>query len=311
MDFFDLHCDTITKCFDTGQSLFDGDREVSITKAGGIANWCQFFAIFIGDDADPDDAFDKYRDYVASFKASMDKYHEDIAQSVTAGDIDAALATGKCAAVITVENAALLNGDLNNIEKLAKDGVKVIALTWNGENKLGYGCAFSEGLKPFGKDAVKEMARHGVVADVSHLSDAGFYDVMDIPDCTVIVTHSNLRSMCGHARNLTEEQFCEIARRKGIVGLNLHLPFINDFGDPETASKIEYLFRHTDRMLELGGHDTVCIGSDFDGAAMPEYCKDISFIPYLFDEFCGRYGEEQAKKIFFGNAKAFVDTHFK
>ena len=198
----------------------------------------------------------------------------------------------------------MLNGRLENLQRLCDDGVKMITLTWNGENELGCGSSDqARGLSPFGFDAIKEMERLGIIIDVSHLSDAGLDDVLKTVSCPVAASHSNLRFVCGHRRNLTDEQFCEIARRGGVVGVNLYKYFLS--GDGERAS-VRDMARHIERMLELGGENAVAMGSDFDGCDVMDGIKGIDDIPALYNALCAEgISESVLKKIFWQNARDF------
>lgn len=305
MDYFDLHCDTITRCFDEGLSLEDGAQEISLHKARPLKRYCQLFAIFVPDTLSEETALAKYQAYIAHFRAEMQRYAPKIAQVCTNQELDAVLQSNRRAAILTVENASVLNGDLSNIGQLAADGVKVVTLTWNGENSLGYGSAIGGPLKSFGRDAVAELHRRGIVIDVSHLSDEGFDDVLELAENGVVATHSNLRAICDHPRNLTDAQFSALVERGGRVGLNLHRPFLSV--DENATATPEAIFRHIDRMLELGGENAICIGSDFDGAKMPVFCRDLGTIPVLYQSCSARYGVALAKKIFYDNAKSYFD----
>ena len=147
------------------------------------------------------------------------------------------------------------------------------------------------------------MERLGIIIDVSHLSDAGLDDVLKTVSCPVAASHSNLRFVCGHRRNLTDEQFCEIARRGGVVGVNLYKYFLN--GDGEHAS-VRDMARHIEHMLELGGENAVAMGSDFDGCDVMDGIKGIDDIPALYNALRAEgISESVLKKIFWQNARDF------
>ena len=308
MRFFDLHCDTITRCCDKKQDVFDGAQEVTLRSGSRLDGWCQCFAIFIDDKCPEDRAFIKYKAYVEYFDKEIARHCEYITHCRNSGDIGTALEQGKCAAVLTLENAAALGGDMENIRLLAANGVKAVTLTWNGENSLGYGSAVGGHLKPFGREAAKEIINSGMAVDVSHLSDEGFCDILKLTDASVFASHSNLRDkkLSAHPRNLTADQLREIAARGGVAGLNLHRPFLS--ADDVVANNPETLLRHADRMLEIAGEDAICIGSDFDGAEMPDFCRTIGDIPALFRLFSKTFGERIANKVFFENANNFFSN---
>ena len=183
------------------------------------------------------------------------------------------------------------------------DGVRMMTLTWNGENEIGKGSADQDfGLKPFGVEVIKEMENMGMVIDVSHLSDAGLRDVLKNVDCAVAASHSNLREICGHRRNLTDEYFKEMVRREGIVGINFYKAFLNN--NEENAS-LSDIIKHIERMLLLGGENAVCMGSDYDGCDVVNGIRKMKDIPNLYDLVEKEFGKELAEKIFWKNAYNF------
>lgn len=301
MDFFDLHCDTFTMCADSDKTPFGDSTQLSFDKRGGIERWCELLAIFMADDKRGDTAWNdyiRYRDYI---KAFADEHGDIITLCKTDEDIESALAQGKCAGILAIESSAALGGRLENIYKVAEDGVRSITLTWNGENEFACGSGAGGRLKSAGKELVDAMTELGIAIDVSHLSDDGLDDVLSYTDGAVIATHSNIRAMCAHPRNLTNEHFREIARRGGLVGINLYTGFIKTDGEPTITD----FLNHAYQMLSLGGERCLCMGSDFDGADMPEFCRDLGDIPSLYETLKKEFGELTAHRVFFDNAREY------
>ncbi len=302
MRFFDLHCDTVYEAANRSMSVYDNDLQVSVKKACKIEDWRQCFAMFIRDGLRGEAAYDEYK----RLRDNFYKQRETIVSRLKCEENGKYTSEGgnkAFSAVLTVENASALGGRQEHIYAMHKDGVRMIGLTWNAENELASGSACSGGLKPFGISAIEEMHRCGIAVDVSHLCDESLNELLSRFDFPIAASHSNLRSVCDNRRNLTDEQFKEIAKRGGIVGLNLHSPFIS-----EGEAALYDLLCHVDRMLSLGGEKCVAFGSDFDGGAPPEFCKDISYIPWLYDSFTSRFGEEQTDRIFFENAYTFFEN---
>lgn len=290
---FDLHCDTITKLHARGEELFDsGSTRVNLNKAQFLDKWFQVFAIFIQDHLRGEDAFKYYSDVYKFFKLQIEKNHDYFQQS-----------TVKRKALLAVEGGAVLAGNIKNIEILKQNDVKLLTLTWNGENELGFGTAENKGLKPFGFECVKKLEESGIAVDVSHLSDAGFYDVASISGKPFIASHSNSRSVCNNPRNLTDEQFTTISSRGGIVGMNFHKPFVTEKGDYLTS-----VLKHIEHFLSLGGEKCVCIGSDYDGADIVEPLYSINNTENLYNALLKiNYSEELVDDIFFNNAFDFFE----
>ncbi len=177
--------------------------------------------------------------------------------------------SGKISAFLTIENGEAAQGSLENIEKFYHMGVRLITLTWNDENCLGFPHSekreqMRRGLKDFGKEAVAYMEALGMLVDVSHLSDGGFYDVADILKKPFVASHSNCRALAPASRNLTDEMIKKLAERGGVAGINFAPAFLNrDPKDP--VSRIERMCDHAEHFIRIGGEECVGIGTDFDG----------------------------------------------
>lgn len=301
MDYFDLHCDTITTSLDRGLELDDVRLALSLKKRGSIERWTQLFAIFIHDGMSASRSRRAYREYLEWFGKCFVSYSDVLAQCKSAQEMQSAHELGKCAAILSVENAAALGDNADNVFELEKDGVKVMSLTWNGENEFAFGIHEGGSLKPQGRRLVENLKQTGITPDISHLSDEGVFELLSLYSGAVIATHSNLRYICKNKRNLTDEFFCELVRRGGLVGLNFYVLFLDDDGEPEVTALLKNIYR----MLELGGEKTICIGSDFDGADMPDFCRDIGSIPSLYKTVAAEFGKNTADDIFYNNAEAF------
>ena len=301
--YFDLHCDTITELNREGERLARNGRMVSLEKGRALKDWAQTYAIFMPDRLRGREAVKFYEDNLAFFRREMAENAGSVSHAVRYGDITGAWQRGEAAAVLAVEGGSVLAGDIARVEQLAKDGVKFLTLTWNGKNELGSGNDTQEGLSDFGREAVTELERWGIAIDVSHLNDKGFDGLVHTAKKPFIATHSNLRAVCGHKRNLTDDQFREIVRRGGIVGINFCKGFLND--DREKAGFSD-LMRHIERMLALGGEDVIAMGSDFDGTTVPEGMDSVEKLADVEGFLRGAgLGERQTEKIMGGNACAF------
>jgi len=288
MQYFDLHCDTLYKATTENSTLKNNNYHISIDKAECFERWTQLFAIWIPDEIRGCDATKLFCDAVEVFK--RDK--------MSTKNIDMHLA---------VENASMLDGDLNNIYLLIENNVKSVTLTWNALNELGSGALSDDtGITPFGMDVVQELQRNNIAVDVSHSSDKLFYDVVNIAKKPIIATHSNSRELTNVKRNLTDDQFKIISDMGGIVGLNFYKGFLNC---NEDCACIDDLILHAEHFLNLGGESALAIGSDFDGAAMPSDIKGIETIPAIYERFIKEFGVKITKKIFYDNANMYF-TNF-
>ena len=287
---FDLHCDTLTSFMDSGadalgnlndparrgealsalaacaqdrDTLNDCRHQFALCKIPQAVHWAQCCAVFLPDGLEQKEAMAYYQLHRDSFFRQMAKLRRCVLPCRTAVDIEQAWAQGKTAAILTVENGSALAGRLERVEQLARDGVRMITLTWNGENEIGSGHVTDHGLSAFGRAVIPEMERQGILVDVSHLNDAGFRDLLDTARRPFAASHSNARAVCGHPRNLTDEQIREMTARHCLIGLNFYTAFLRDDGRPAC---LDDLWRHVEHFLALGAEDCLALGSDADGA---------------------------------------------
>ncbi|MEA5051363.1 MAG: membrane dipeptidase [Oscillospiraceae bacterium] len=299
MNYFDTHCDTVSEACRRGDPLDDPPLLARLGNFPGMEKRAQCFALFI-EDEDPD-PWQTYRRYVGCYKDAAAALPDSMRMCREKDDALAAWQAGQCAALLTVENARALGGDIRRTGALAQDGVKAMSLTWNAENEFACGASADGPLKPLGRELLDAMDRCGIAPDVSHLCGASLADLLRRFDGRVLATHSNLRAVCDHPRNLTEDCFREIAARGGVAGLNFYAPFVRADGAP----RLDDLLRHADRMLRFGGERSVCIGADFDGGGSLPFCRDVADIPALYAEFLPRFGTRVTDGIFFDNALHF------
>lgn len=297
----DLHCDTLTKCEKRGFHLTNESLQLSLCKLPENIRLCQAMAVFIPDELRGYDAeryFDRVYEY---FLAETKKYN--IEQLFDESKIYEALLSKRFAAMLTVEGGAVLNGKLENVKRIYDLGVRMMTLTWNAANEICGGVETTQGFTAFGRKVVAEMERLGMVLDVSHLSDAGFFELCGLASKPFAASHSNSRKICKHPRNLTDGMFVQIANRGGIVGLNYCKRFIRDDGENGTVAD---LIRHAHHFLELGGEDTLALGSDFDGTDVPDYISGVEKLGFLAEAF-EKSGISRAvtDKILFINAAKF------
>lgn len=304
MDLFDLHCDTAFECATrlNGRDFREGAWHLSLERGSYLENWRQVFAVFMPDEYRGRDAvrhYEKVRDYIYRQAKLFPGEFEIVRNAASFRD------TGtKCRAIISVEGGSALAGDPARVQLLYNDGVRLITLTWNDSNELGDGVRAEKGrgLTAFGRNAVREMNRLGIAVDVSHLSDAGFYDVAEISEVPFVASHSNARRLCANARNLTDEMIGVINSRGGLIGLNFCVSFLRA---DENAGMTDIL-RHAEYLLSLGSENSLCMGSDFDGCDIPQDMSGIESMEELYEHFLRlNYSEDLVKKIFSRNAENY------
>lgn len=304
MEFFDLHCDTLYETVMQNCGLYENDLQLSLQRGKGCQPWIQCFAVWIPDECRERKAFSLFNRAVHKFQAEMGEHPDTIVQCTCGEELREAVNQKKVGAILTIEGGGALGGDLSNLAYFADCGVKMITLTWNGSCEIGDGALVKHptGLTEFGRQVVRYMEAHKMVVDISHASDPLFYDVAEIATKPLVASHSNSRTICSHPRNLTDEQFCLIRDSGGLVGLNFYPSFLEDSGEASYLS----LLKHAEHFLSLGGEKTLCIGSDFDGADMPNGIQGIQHIGRLYESFLKHgYKESIVKAIFFENAYKF------
>lgn len=310
MKVFDLHCDTIT-ALETVQT--DLDNEFSAVnlrsaKSGNFEAYAQCFAAFLADDYRGEAAIKKWDRIYSWFERQLALYPDKIQQVRCGSDLRRIEAAGKIAAILTTESGAAFAGKLERISELREKGCLMTSLTWNGDTELAGGVYTPEiGLTDFGKEAVKEMERVSMVVDISHMCDAAVDDFLKIAQKPFVATHSNCRSVCNAMRNLTDDYIREMVDRKGLVGINYLIYFLRE-GSPEQAG-YEDVARHVEHFLNLGGEHIIALGSDFDGATVPESFNQVGKLGSLYDYLCSAFGAAIADKLFYNNARDFFERN--
>ena len=285
---FDAHCDTISRCYYLHEGLRCNTGDLSLEKTERFARYCQFFALWTtkeytdGDGCTMEEA---YHTLLGCFRAQMACNSDKIIQCRTAQDVEQAHRCGKAAAFLTVEGAELLGCDPARLDQAAIDGVTAINLTWS----------------TVGRDFVRKMEDLHILVDVSHLSEAGFWDVAEIASRPFIASHSNAKSVWNHTRNLTNEQITAIIENQGVIGLNFYEGFVGGSRD------LDMVRAHLDRILELGGAGNVALGGDWDGCDLIGDLPAIDSLPRLYEHLLLRgYEETVVQNLFYNNLMRVV-----
>lgn len=228
----------------------------------------------------------------------------------TAGDIEECLSNGALAAVLHFEGAENLGPDPSALECFYEAGLRSLGIVWSRPNAYGYGVPFKfpsspdtgPGLMDAGRELVRECNRLGILVDLSHLNERGFWDVAELAEAPLVTTHSNAHALCPVARNLTNKQLDAIRDSGGIVGVNFAVGFLREDGRDDEDTPIETVVQHIEYLVERVGIDGVGFGSDFDGAKIPREIGDASGLPRLLDALRNRgYGNDELRKLAHGN----------
>ncbi len=300
---FDLHCDTLTRNLPSeGDTLDHPGLQLALGKVPAGTEWVQCFAIFVPDDQRGDDAVAFFDRYAAGFHRQAEKFGDRMAECRCFAEMERAVSEKKFAGLLTVEGGAALAGRLERVQAVYDEGVRMMTLTWNGPNELASGHDTDSGFSAFGREAVGEMERLGILVDVSHLNDRGFEELLGFAKKPFVASHSNARAVCGHRRNLPDAFIREMVRREGLIGLTYCAPFLS----AEGRGSLDDLYRHVCHLLELGAERCIALGSDYDGAGihpdLDSVEKSLGIGEYLVDHGISR---EIAEGICFGNAWRF------
>jgi len=296
---FDAHCDTLLKVYKNGGSLGKNEYDVSFEKLAMYGRAAQLFAVFNKGDLSTSDIFNIIKLLKKETEAS------EIAQFCVTGD-DVENCKKPVAALVSLESVGNTpDFKVDDLSAFYDLGVRILSLTWNHDNRFCGGISNnSSGLTDIGAEVVERIKELGMVLDVSHISDKGFFDVVETEGLKIVATHSNSRTVCAHNRNLTDEQFKIIVSRGGVVGLNFYPLFVNGTDN----ACVKDIIGHIEHFCSLGGEKNLGLGADFDGIDYKmsdiNSCEKMNI---LFDELAKlNYSDEFIRGISYENFRNFL-----
>lgn len=312
MKVVDMHCDTIGELWKAEKagkpiSLRSNSLHIDLEKMQKGDYLLQNFAmfVFLGREKDP---LVNVLEMIDVYNRAMAENADIIGPVLKYEDIEKNRAAGKLSGMLTIEEGAVLKGNPYVVRSLYQLGVRMLTLTWNFENEIGYPNTIVKakdydpsrhyGLKPEGIEIVREMNRVGMIVDVSHLGDDGFWDVVKYCDGPFVASHSNARAVCNHTRNMTDDMIRALADKGGVMGLN----FCGDFLNPNGKSRVEDMVRHAKHIINVGGSDILGLGTDYDGIDGDLELDHCDKMPLLAQEMERQgFSTQQIEKIFHGN----------
>lgn len=301
----DLHCDTISELYKKkgkAISLRKNDLSVDINKLAKGNYLVQVFAVFVN--FSYKNRYRECRKIIKFLKKEIKKNNEFIKIAYSYQDFLNNTQKSKMSAFISIEDGGILGNNLKLLQKMYKKGVRIITLTWNYENEIGYGASsVNVGIKKYGFEFIKEMEKLKMIIDVSHLSDRGFYDVYNNTTRPLISSHSNCRSICNNKRNLTDDMIIKIHKRGGLIGINYFDEFVNE-GDSFEKIYVyaKDIVKHINHIKEIASIDCISLGSDFDGIKLNNEIDRADKIYILKKELIkSGYTIDEIKKIFYEN----------
>lgn len=323
-NYIDLHCDTLTEALmkksGTAEVLSGTMADVRRLREAGAA--AQFFAMFLpqnrtegwfGGEEQPTPE-ELLHGMYQIYCRTMEECSDMIAPARNYRELDANRSQGKMSAFLTIENGFLVRGSMEKIREFYDMGVRLVTLTWNDPNCFGF-ChsrdpeEMARGLTDFGKEAVSYMQELGMLVDVSHLSDGGFWDVAGIAGRSgkpFVASHSNCRTLAPATRNLTDGMIRALAECGGVAGLNFEPAFLNE-DENDRRSRVSRMCDHMMHLIDKGGIECAAIGTDFDGIRGTFEIKDCTGMTLLFAELRRRgLSEDAVWKIAYGNAARVI-----
>ena len=296
---FDLHCDTALRLLgdDVNQagSLNANGGHIDLTRAKQLPGYCQCFACYTTPmmqerfGASPVVVFDKRK----------------IGLVYSADDIRANYEKGKMSALLTIEGPAGFDFDPELLESMFQAGFRISTLGWNESNVLTGSNQTGEGLTDLGREYVRNAQELGILVDVSHISDAGFWDIMKITQAPVIASHSNSRAVCPHARNLTDDMFRAIRDTGGVAGINQFAEFLGE------KATLDTICDHIFHFLEMDPECRhIALGGDLDGCdALAQGFEGVQSYPALAQRLLERgLTEEMVMNLYWNNALGVMDA---
>lgn len=323
MKIADMHCDTISAIyFGRKQSgtkepkLNQNQMQLDLNKMKQSGYLVQNFALFVDLNGweNPLEACLLLADL---YYTELEQYPELILPAKSYADILEHERNGKMSGVLTIEEGGTTKGSLEQLRNFYRLGVRMLTLTWNYPNELGYPNALNAdgiknrydepntscGLTKTGIEFLEEMERLGMIIDVSHLSDAGFYDVVKHTHKPFVASHSNFRAICRHRRNLSEDMIRILSERGGVMGINYAMDFLKDpVGEEQIHAGVQEIVAHILSIRNVAGSSCIGLGSDFDGIERNDDLQNAACLPMLEDALHhAQLSQEEIDGIFYKN----------
>lgn len=318
MKIIDLHCDSIMQLMNSNETLYNKRGHINLKKLQKGNYMLQCFAMFVNLKK-VSNPYYYCKEMIKKYYQNINNYNNIIKPAYTYQDIIENNKNGKISALLTIEEGGVLEGDINKLRELYNLGVRMITLTWNYPNEIGYpnidnnkinkNTTYFEiknmidnknGLTKKGIEIIKEMEKLGIIIDVSHLGDKCLKDVLENTTKPFVASHSNARSICNHPRNLSDELLLELKRRNCLIGINYYPSFLIE---QSNIMKIDDVIKHIKYLKNLIGIDYIALGSDFDGIDGNLEIKDASCLPNLVKKLKqSGFNNEEINKITHQNA---------
>ncbi len=294
--YFDAHCDTATR----GRPLRAcRENHLDLERLGRYAPAAQVMALFAPPGEDTPETFARL---LGNARRELAECGDICAVCASVPEAEETWSAGKTAIILSVEGAALLGCSEAGLRGAYDRGIRLVTLVWNKDNALCGSCNDSgSGLTAEGERFCRLCWELGMAVDLSHASERTFWDVLEIAERPVICSHSDAKALCGHPRNLTDEQIRALVRNNGCIGVNLYPEFLG------LSADMDAILAHIERFLSLGAEKNLCLGGDLDGIdAMPAGFTGVESMAGLYDAMLrAGYAESLVLDVFFRNLREY------
>ncbi|MHC1746909.1 MAG: dipeptidase [Cellulosilyticaceae bacterium] len=303
MPIIDCHCDTIDRMYHEKTHLKSNDYHIDLQKLRQSEYLAQWFAFFI----------DSHQIQEITLMEKFKKMHAYLLNELEINKEDIALATdyasyihnkknGKISAFLSTEEGQVIDGNIDNIDILYTMGIRMMTLTWNYPNAIGYPHDMKQGLTTFGKEVIEHLQTKKMLLDISHFSEVGVWELTNFYKKPIIASHCNARVVKNHTRNLSDQMIRYIASKGGIIGVNFYSPFL---GNTE-ISQIDDMKKHIQYLYNLAGEDCIAFGTDFDGINCDLEVCNAGEMDRLIDSLRNIYPEKFIEKLCYQNMERII-----
>lgn len=305
MNLFDLHCDTATRLLDDKQGLFENNFHISLNRAKYLSKYAQVMAIWTNYKLNDEEGYKRFFEVLENLKKEVYLNNENVELISSLSHFSSCIENKKTPLILAVEDARILANDISRLDILYSHGVKVLTLNWYGKTCIGGAHDTNIGLSDFGIEVVKRCFRLGIIPDISHCSFEGAKITLELAKehgKPIIASHSDAYSVNPHTRNLKDEYFSDIAKLKGLVGINLCPSHLSS----QDCANLHDVINHIEHYLSLGGENTLAMGCDLDGTDLPLGFSGIEDIHQIYEELLKlNYSDELIDKLMYKNAFEF------
>lgn len=311
LSLFDTHCDTAYELYHRKEDLWQNSCHISLSHAQAYDKYAQLYAIWSNRRLDDQTCWEQFLKVSENFDQLIDNHQDKINRVYSGAQLKASTEKFPNTAILAVEDARLLAGDIDRLQGLYDKGVRCMTLLWGGPTCIGGSHDTDQGLTDFGKAVLAGCFELGIIPDISHASEQSVDDVIAIAQKyhkPFIATHSNSYSVYPHSRNLRDRHLKALIELGGLVGVSMCCIHLRDCS--EQRAGIDDVVRHIDRYIELGAADHICFGCDFDGTDLPENIEHVGDLIKIADRLAERgYDTTFLQKLFWQNAYNFFSNN--